>query len=189
MNLQEILTRMVETDEAVLLSDVTGDWEAGSLLDELSTPMLKRSAYLQPGMYIAEIDSRARGEYAKIDGIKDIIAGYNKIIAEAEEMKGKEHWIRQWGNHVATMQFILAMKEKIVMSPLDLDDFKETYRAYKEKTKETKIEDWKRTAIQLSNIYIISRRIKGKILGDDIMAKWSNLYHMDRKLQDALEVL
>jgi hypothetical protein len=58
MNLQEILTRLVETEEAVLLSDGTGDWEAGSLLDELSTPMLKRPAYLQPGMYIAEIDSR-----------------------------------------------------------------------------------------------------------------------------------
>jgi hypothetical protein len=58
MNLRDILTRLVETDEAVLLNDGTGDWEAGSLLDELSTPMLKRSAYLQPGMYIAEIDSR-----------------------------------------------------------------------------------------------------------------------------------
>jgi hypothetical protein len=58
MNLQEILTRMVETEDAVLLSDGTGDWEAGSLLDELSTPKLKRPAYLQPGMYIAEIDSR-----------------------------------------------------------------------------------------------------------------------------------
>jgi len=58
MNLQEILTRLVETNEAVLLNDGKGDWEAGSLLHELSTPMLKRSAYLQPGMYIAEIDSR-----------------------------------------------------------------------------------------------------------------------------------
>ena len=58
MNLQEILTRMVETDEAVLLSDGTGDWEAGSLLDNLSTPMLKRPAYILPGIYIAEIDSR-----------------------------------------------------------------------------------------------------------------------------------
>ena len=58
MNLQEILTRMVETEEAVLLSDATGDWEAGSLLDNLSPPKLKRPAYLQPGMYIAEIDNR-----------------------------------------------------------------------------------------------------------------------------------
>lgn len=58
MNLQDILTRLVETDEAVLLNDGTGDWEAGTLLDELSTPMLKRLAYLLPGFYIAEIDSR-----------------------------------------------------------------------------------------------------------------------------------
>jgi len=58
MNLQEILTRLVESNEPVLLNDGTGDREAGSLLNELSPPMLKRSAYLQPGMYIAEIDSR-----------------------------------------------------------------------------------------------------------------------------------
>ena len=57
MNLHDILTRLVETNEAVLFNDGTRDWEAGALLDELSTPMLKRSAYLQPGMYIAEIDS------------------------------------------------------------------------------------------------------------------------------------
>ena len=58
MNLRDILIRLVETDEGVLLNDGTGDWEAGSLLNKLSPPMLKRSAYLQPGMYIAEIDSR-----------------------------------------------------------------------------------------------------------------------------------
>jgi hypothetical protein len=57
MNLKDILTRLVETDEAVLLNDGARDWEAGTLLQELSVPMLKRSAYLQPGMYIAEINS------------------------------------------------------------------------------------------------------------------------------------
>ena len=57
MNLKDILTRLVETDEAVLLNDGARDWEAGVLLQELSVPMLKRSAYIQPGMYIAEINN------------------------------------------------------------------------------------------------------------------------------------
>jgi len=57
MNLKEILTGLVDTDAGVLLSDGKRDWEAGALLEELSVPQLKRPAYLQPGMYIAEIDS------------------------------------------------------------------------------------------------------------------------------------
>lgn len=58
MILQEILTGLVERKEPVLLNDGTNDWEAGALLEKLSQPMLKRSAYLQTGMYIAEIDNR-----------------------------------------------------------------------------------------------------------------------------------
>ena len=57
MNLKDILTGLVEKKESVLLNDGKRDWEASALLDELSVPQLKRPAYLQPGMYIAEIDS------------------------------------------------------------------------------------------------------------------------------------
>lgn len=57
MDLREILTKLVETNEDVLLSDRTGDWEAAALLERLSAHMLKRSAHIQPGMYIAEINA------------------------------------------------------------------------------------------------------------------------------------
>ncbi|MCX6579385.1 MAG: hypothetical protein NT166_04315 [Candidatus Aminicenantes bacterium] len=57
MNLRDILNKLVETDETVLLSDRNGDWEASALLEKLSAPMLKRAAHLQPGMYIAEINA------------------------------------------------------------------------------------------------------------------------------------
>ena len=57
MNLKDILTRLVENNEAVLLNDGKRDWDAALLLQELSVPMLKRQAYIQPGMYIAEINN------------------------------------------------------------------------------------------------------------------------------------
>lgn len=56
MTLKEILVKMQEQEMPVLLSDKTGDWEAGQLLENLSEMKLKRQAYLQPGMYISEID-------------------------------------------------------------------------------------------------------------------------------------
>jgi len=31
-------------------------WEAGDLLKNLSAPMLKKKAHMQPGLYIAEIN-------------------------------------------------------------------------------------------------------------------------------------
>lgn len=55
MSLREILEKIVEDDEQVLLSDSNKDWEASALLENLSEPMLRRQAYLQPGLYIAEI--------------------------------------------------------------------------------------------------------------------------------------
>ena len=55
MSLREILEKIVGNDEQVLLSDSNKDWEASSLLENLSEPMLRRQAYLQPGLYIAEI--------------------------------------------------------------------------------------------------------------------------------------
>jgi hypothetical protein len=56
MSLKEILEKMVEEEEPVLLSDNNKDWEAIALLENLSEPMLRRQAYLQPGLYIAEIN-------------------------------------------------------------------------------------------------------------------------------------
>jgi hypothetical protein len=56
MSLREILKKLVEDDEQVLLSNNGKDWEASTLLENLSEPMLKRQAYLQPGLYIAEIN-------------------------------------------------------------------------------------------------------------------------------------
>jgi hypothetical protein len=56
MSLKEILEKIVEEGTRILLSDRNKDWEASVLLDNLSEPMLKRRAHLQPGMYIAEIN-------------------------------------------------------------------------------------------------------------------------------------
>lgn len=56
MCLKEILEKIVEANMPVLLSDSKKDWEADALLDNLSEPMLKRQAHLQPGLYIAEIN-------------------------------------------------------------------------------------------------------------------------------------
>ncbi len=56
MVLREILEKIVEEKVPVLLSDRSNDWEASFLLEKLSGPMLRRQAYFQPGLYIAEID-------------------------------------------------------------------------------------------------------------------------------------
>ncbi len=57
MSLREILEKIVEKGEPFLLSDRENkDWEASTLLQRLSEPMLKRRAHLQPGLYIAEIN-------------------------------------------------------------------------------------------------------------------------------------
>lgn len=56
MQLKEILKKLVEDDEPVLLSNNGQDWTADALLESLSEPLLKRQAYLQPGLYIAEIN-------------------------------------------------------------------------------------------------------------------------------------
>jgi hypothetical protein len=56
MSLKEILEKMVEDEEPILLSDNNKDWEAIALLENLSEHMLRRQAYLQPGLYIAEIN-------------------------------------------------------------------------------------------------------------------------------------
>lgn len=56
MSLREVLTKIVENNSPILLSDGDKDWEASDLLNSLSEIKLKRNAYLQPGMYIAEIN-------------------------------------------------------------------------------------------------------------------------------------
>jgi hypothetical protein len=57
MSLRDILEKLVEKSAPILLSDSNNkDWEAGTLLERLSEPMLKRRAHLQPGLYIAEIN-------------------------------------------------------------------------------------------------------------------------------------
>lgn len=56
MSLKEILEKIAENGEQVLLCDSNKDWEANALLDNLSEPMLKTQAHLQPGLYIAEIN-------------------------------------------------------------------------------------------------------------------------------------
>jgi hypothetical protein len=57
MCLKEILEKLASNGNDVLLCDGNNkDWEAGDLLGELSAPMLKKKAYFQPGLYIAEIN-------------------------------------------------------------------------------------------------------------------------------------
>jgi len=58
MILREILEKIIEGGSSVLLSDSNSkDWEAETLIKVLSEAMLKRQAYFQPGLYIAEINN------------------------------------------------------------------------------------------------------------------------------------
>jgi len=57
MNLREILVKLKEENTPILLNDGEKDWEAQGLLETLSGQVLKRDAYIQPGLYIAEIDN------------------------------------------------------------------------------------------------------------------------------------
>lgn len=58
MNLKEILQKIADTNEPILLCENNNEYEAGVLLQELSEPKLKVNAFYQSGMYIAEIDPR-----------------------------------------------------------------------------------------------------------------------------------
>lgn len=55
MTLKEILEMLNAADEPVLLQDGTRQWNAAELLGRLPVPRLRTPAYLQPGLYIAEI--------------------------------------------------------------------------------------------------------------------------------------
>jgi hypothetical protein len=56
MKLIEILQTLVEKKEPILLCDHRKAWEACELLEDLSEPMLRRQAHIQPGLYIAAIN-------------------------------------------------------------------------------------------------------------------------------------
>ena len=56
MSLKDILLKIVEAKAPILLSDGNNDWEASALLSNLSMPMLRRQAYMQSGLYIAEVN-------------------------------------------------------------------------------------------------------------------------------------
>jgi len=56
MNLKDVLQKLVDEGNSVLLNDGDKISNAGDLLDNLSEPILNRKAHMQPGLYIAEID-------------------------------------------------------------------------------------------------------------------------------------
>lgn len=56
MSLKEILQKIVDDGEPVLLLDSDNNWEASDLLNQLSQRTLDTRAHLQAGMYIAEIN-------------------------------------------------------------------------------------------------------------------------------------
>jgi hypothetical protein len=56
MSLKDILQKLVSERTQVLLADSQCEWEAASLLENLSETRLKTSAHMQPGLYIAEIN-------------------------------------------------------------------------------------------------------------------------------------
>jgi hypothetical protein len=56
MRLKEVLENLVRNNTPVLLNDGQSEWEASVLLETLPETKLKRDAYMQPGLYIAEIN-------------------------------------------------------------------------------------------------------------------------------------
>lgn len=56
MVLQEILEGLVAKGEPFVIQENGTDWRAADLLEKLTPVRLKTAAYLQPGMYIAEIN-------------------------------------------------------------------------------------------------------------------------------------
>lgn len=56
MILREILQKLEDEGNRANLSNGNGAIDPGTLLQKLSAQMLERQAYLQPGLYIAEIN-------------------------------------------------------------------------------------------------------------------------------------
>ena len=55
MSLKEVLEKLVQDREPVLLKDRRGEWEACDLLTTLSMPMLRTRVNFLPGFYIAVV--------------------------------------------------------------------------------------------------------------------------------------
>ena len=58
MILKEILQKIADEGDEVLLRKDNTDWQASSLLTSLSEITLKRRAHFQQGLYIADIDEK-----------------------------------------------------------------------------------------------------------------------------------
>ena len=58
MSLKDILLKIVNDQDAIVLNDGSREWEASTLLENLSEPKLSVNAYFQIGLYIAEIDPK-----------------------------------------------------------------------------------------------------------------------------------
>jgi hypothetical protein len=56
MSLKDILEKIVQEGDNVLLRENETNWEASALLRNLSASRLSRPAHIQPGLYIADID-------------------------------------------------------------------------------------------------------------------------------------
>ena len=56
MKLKDILTKILHDKLPILLNDGETDWDALALLETLPEPMLQKTAHLQPGLYIAEMN-------------------------------------------------------------------------------------------------------------------------------------
>lgn len=57
MSLRDILKKIAEAGDPILLSDKDKDWKASALLENLSELKLMMRAHFQPGLYIAAIDN------------------------------------------------------------------------------------------------------------------------------------
>ena len=58
MSLKEILQKIINDQEEILLNDGLQEWEASTLLENLSEPKLRVNAHFQSGLYIAEVDPK-----------------------------------------------------------------------------------------------------------------------------------
>jgi len=56
MTLRDILQKMAIEDHAIKLSHKNEIFDLNGLLETLPEPVLNRQAFLQPGLYIAEIN-------------------------------------------------------------------------------------------------------------------------------------
>ncbi|MEN6311888.1 MAG: hypothetical protein ABFD80_10175 [Acidobacteriota bacterium] len=56
MSLREVLEKIVNDKQPVLLRDHRQEWEANDLLNTLSPGALKRPVHMLPGVYIAVVE-------------------------------------------------------------------------------------------------------------------------------------